>query len=345
MGLKTWFSDRPVLTALAALTAPVLVGTVGLGLTGFLPSIRPSAIPLVQNLPGVPAEPSATPSVPTLPALSNQNVIPPGRPQIRVPILEYHYVRVNPDPRDRIGFNLSVTPPNFSAQMTWLAQNGFHPVDLNDLRAYFQQGQPLPARPVVLTFDDGYLDFYTSAFPVLLAHGFKAVSYVVSGFLERPEYMNAQDLVTLDRSGIEVGDHTANHLDLTTLNRTQLVTQVQGSKAALEKVLGHPVLDFCYPSGQLNPTVVADVQQAGFLSAASEQSGTTHSWASRMTWGRVRVNGGEGLEQFIASLGEPEPTVVVTPPPPPSAIPYVPGFKPPASSPSPAARPTVAPTP
>src|SRR5258708_1216943 len=90
-------------------------------------------------------------------------MIPAGRPSIRVPILMYHYVRVNPDPRDRIGFNLSVTPGDFARQMDWLAGSGYHPVDFDDLRGYLLGHDALPNRPVVLTFDDGYRDLYTAA--------------------------------------------------------------------------------------------------------------------------------------------------------------------------------------
>jgi hypothetical protein len=105
------------------------------------------------------------------PGPTTESVIPLGRSGIRVPILEYHYIRVNPNPRDQLGFNLSVTPTNFSAQMDWLASHGYHPITFDDLHAYFEGKEPLPARPVVLTFDDGYLDFFTTAFPILQAHG------------------------------------------------------------------------------------------------------------------------------------------------------------------------------
>src|SRR5215831_19557665 len=119
-------------------------------------------------------------------------VVPPGRSSVRVPILMYHYIRVNPDPGDRLGFNLSVTPADFRLQMDWLYDNDYHPVDFDDLRAYLFENQSLPSRPVVLTFDDGYLDMYTTAFPILRVHHFKGVSYVVSGFLNSPNYLTTE---------------------------------------------------------------------------------------------------------------------------------------------------------
>jgi peptidoglycan/xylan/chitin deacetylase (PgdA/CDA1 family) len=301
--------------ALAALLAPALIGVVCLGFAALVPDVNLARAGLPQfslRLPVLagpgPAGPVSQGPAPLSP-LGPGQVVPPGRTGLRVPILEYHYVRVNPDPRDRLGYNLSVTPADFLAQMDWLRSSGFHPVDLGDLRAYFQEHVPLPARPVVLTFDDGYADFYTAALPVLLDHGFGAVSYVVPGFLDQPRYMTSGQVRALDRAGIQVGAHTVHHVDLTKASGADLVQEIQGSRTALEKLVGHPVLDFCYPSGKFNAAVLAATHEAGFQTATTELAGTDHGWADRLTWSRVRVMGGERLDQFVASLGEPEPTV------------------------------------
>jgi peptidoglycan/xylan/chitin deacetylase (PgdA/CDA1 family) len=241
--------------------------------------------------------------------------IPLGRPAVTVPILMYHYIRVNPDPRDTLGSNLSVTPDDFGRQLDWLAQNGYHPIDLSDLRAYLAGYHTLPDRPIVLTFDDGYKDMYTTAFPLLRAHHFKAVSYVVSGFLGAPPSVTADQVREMDANGIEIGAHTVSHADLTALSPSDLHHEVFDSKASLEALLGHPVLDFCYPYGKVNAAAAAVVQGAGFESATTTQLGTAHSTGDRFYWPRVRVNGGESLPAVVASLGQPEPAQLVQPEP------------------------------
>jgi len=236
-------------------------------------------------------------------------VIPPGRPEITVPILMYHYVRYYNDPNDRVGNDLSVGPNAFQAQMDFLKANGYHPIDFRDLRAYLHGEQVLPSRPVILTFDDGYADFYTTAYPVLAQHDFKAVSYVVPGFLGHGGYMTPGQVLELDRNGIQIASHTWSHRDLVTLPPDQLNAELTSSRAYLEQLLGHPVVDFCYPAGRFDPAVEQAVTAAGYQSATTTQLGYRHSLADAASWARVRVHGGEGLDVFSRMLGQEEPAV------------------------------------
>jgi peptidoglycan/xylan/chitin deacetylase (PgdA/CDA1 family) len=229
-------------------------------------------------------------------------VLAPGLRAINVPILMYHYIRINPDPQDQMGFRLSVTPANFAAQMDWLAAHGYHPITFRDLDGYLAGAVGLPSRPVILTFDYGYTDFYTAAVPVLIGHDFKAVAYVVSGFMGRPGYMTAAQVQAADRAGIEIGSHTVNHVDLTKQSPSNLRFQLVASRQALEQLLGHPVLSFCYPRGRFNADVVGAVQAAGYEDATSTQFGQPRTVAGRFAWGRLRVSGGEDLGWFAADV-------------------------------------------
>jgi len=97
-----------------------------------------------------------------------------------------------------------VSPDDFTAQMDWLMVNRYHPVDFNDMRAYFAGTTPLPSRPVVITFDDGYADLYTTAYPILAAHHFKAVAYIVSSFVGQSRYVTKEQVLEMDRKGIQI---------------------------------------------------------------------------------------------------------------------------------------------
>ena len=248
-------------------------------------------------------------------ATAGAGEVPPGKPVVQVPILMYHYIRINPRPGDRLGYNLSVTPQDFRAQMDWLADNDWHPITLTTLRSYFD-GQPLPSKPIVLTFDDGYRDFYTTAFPILKAHHFPAVAYIVSGFIGWPErYVTGPEVQEMDRGGIEIGSHTVSHPNLTKLSPESLQHEVGDAKVSLEALLGHPVLDFAYPVGGFDARVVKAVADQGYQSATTVIEGTAHASSDRFTWSRTRVSGGEGLDEFAKALVRHEEAPTSTVPP------------------------------
>jgi peptidoglycan/xylan/chitin deacetylase (PgdA/CDA1 family) len=245
--------------------------------------------------------------------LSILEVVPVGRQNITLPILTYHYVRQPPSIyADPMGYRLSVSPADFSAQMDWLATNHYHPVDFNDVRAYFAGVRPLPARPVVITLDDGYTDLYTTAYPILKAHGFKAVAYIVSGFVGQSQYVTAAQVVELDHHGIQIASHTVIHANIAgNASFYTALHQVTESKRWLENLLGHPVLDFAYPSGRFNAQAVAALKQAGYDTAVTEMSSVEHSHSDRYTWTRVGVGGGTSLSDFASRLGTPMATTTV----------------------------------
>ncbi|HKW70652.1 MAG TPA: polysaccharide deacetylase family protein [Candidatus Dormibacteraeota bacterium] len=231
-----------------------------------------------------------------------QIALAPGPAAIRVPILMYHYIRINPDPRDYMGFRLSVKPSDFAAQMDWLTRNGYHPVTTLDVINYLSGARGLPSRPIVLTFDDGYADFYTAAVPILRQHDFTAVAYVVSGFVDQPGYMSARQIQELQAAGFEIGSHTVHHVNLTTQSLDALNYELATSKQTLERLLGRPVTAFCYPSGRFGWREAGAVAAAGYQDATTTLGGSYRTMAGRYTWSRLRVSGGEYLSEFAWSV-------------------------------------------
>lgn len=253
-----------------------------------------------HSLRGVPLSGSRSWSFTTVAA--PPDVVAPGAYAINVPILTYHYIRVNPDRFDRMGFALSVTPADFAAQMDWLAQNGYHPITTEDLHQYLRGARGLPSKPVILSFDDGYADFYTTALPILRSHDFKAVAYIVSGFVGQPRYMSAAEVREVDLSGIEIGSHTVNHANLANSSPGAVWAQLAESKGALERLVGHEVVSFCYPSGKYTSTVASQVAAAGYHDATTTAFGYSHRFGDRYVWTRLRISGGEPLDQFAVAI-------------------------------------------
>jgi peptidoglycan/xylan/chitin deacetylase (PgdA/CDA1 family) len=245
--------------------------------------------------------------------VSRHEIVPVGASAIRLPILMYHYIRTPPSTRtDLLGYRLSVAPEVFRVQMDWLSLHGYHPVTFNQVRAYFAGTEALPPRPIVITLDDGYRDLYTTAYPILKAHSFTAVAYIVPNFVGQPAYATRDQIVQMDHDGFEIASHTMNHANLAKLSYGSAMYELTQSKRWLEGLVGHPVLDFAYPSGKFTSQTVFAVQQAGYDTAVTEEVSIVHSRADRYTWARVRVGGGELLPEFIGSLGDSMASVTIT---------------------------------
>lgn len=224
-----------------------------------------------------------------------------------VPVLMYHYVRVNPDPRDRVGYSLSVTPANFHAEMAYLARNHFHTVSLAQAVDSIRTHRPLPPRSIVLTFDDGYADFYTTAIPEMRRYGFTATDYVVPGLIGRPSFMTWSQVVAADHMGFTIAAHTMHHVDLTRMRSTTALWEMSESKRQLEQVLGHRVVEFAYPYGRFNGYLAGQARGMGFESAASTIPGAWHQGGELWFLHRQRVSGNTSLSAFAQLVGGPRP--------------------------------------
>jgi len=224
-----------------------------------------------------------------------------------VPILMYHYIRVNPVSTDQVGFGLSVTPDAFAAQMAYLHSVGAHTVTLAQVMSALNGGPGLPPRPVVLTFDDGHDDFATQAVPIMKRYGFVGTDFVVPGFLGHTSYMTPAQVQQVDAEGMVIGAHTVHHVALAKVPYSVAQAEIDGSKQLLEQLLGHPVLDFAYPYGSYDPAVGELVRLAGFRDAATTYSSDVQYFSLPFVLNRYKVMGGESLAAFAGQALLPPP--------------------------------------
>ena len=270
----------------------------------------------------------------------------PLGPVTYVPIVYYHYIRINPNPLDRVGFSLSTPPAMFRMQMQYLADHGFHVISLHQAVVAIKNHSGLPSRPVVLTFDDGYADFYTTAMPILESHGFTATSFVISGRMGWGGFMTPNQVVAADGLGFTIGAHTVDHVALAAQAPARALWEMKQSKLTLEGLLGHPVVDFAYPYGSFNAYDMAQARSLGFETAASTMYGSVHSAGQLFELSRLRIGGGLPLSYFARVVGGPPPTAAElsgsgSPAPSPSAV----ATAKPSATPSPSPSPTPSPSP
>jgi hypothetical protein len=220
-----------------------------------------------------------------------------------VPVLMYHAIGTSPAGAPYP--ELFVSDAGFRAQIAALAHRGYHAITLEHLWAAWHGRAPLPRRPVVLTFDDGYRGDYYQAMPVLHRHGWPGVLNLLVANLHRRGWGIKTWMVRhMIAAGWEVDSHTLTHPDLTTVSRAQLWNEVHGSRLVLQRLFHVPVEFFCYPAGAFDPQVEAAVRRAGYLAATSELPGPAEPEQGDALH-RIRVDGGETPEQLLRSLTTP----------------------------------------
>lgn len=225
----------------------------------------------------------------------------------RVPVLMYHLVG---DPAPGAPYpGLYVSPASFKAQMQALHDGGWHPITAGDLGAALAADRPVPAGSVVITFDDGYADNYTTALPILEQFGFRATFSVVAR--ASAQMMTPDELAALARSGMEIGNHTLNHRNVSRLHGTKLDQQIVGAADRIVHELASrgvacDLRTFVYPSGHVGPDAVSLLGRLGYTAAFTEVPGTAVIGQSDpLRLPRIRVSRSLTLATFLSRLGSP----------------------------------------
>lgn len=224
--------------------------------------------------------------------------------QAVVPILMYHHVSELPPDADVYRRDLTVSPKAFDAQLRYLDEAGYHPITLIDLYLNLTEGYPLPEKPVVLTFDDGYRDAYEVVFPKLLDYGFPATFFVLStpAHHESSEYLTWGQMAEMSEAGMSIQAHGRDHVDLRNRSHDFLVYQVLGIKEAIEHHTGIAPRFFCYPSGRRDGDVIRVLESAGYWGAVTTEWGQAHTRDNLLEMPRLRIQGQDSLPVFIVKL-------------------------------------------
>ncbi|MBT3718447.1 MAG: polysaccharide deacetylase family protein [Gammaproteobacteria bacterium] len=198
-----------------------------------------------------------------------------------IPILMYHSIASMP--KGTVMRSLHVPPKRFYFQMRILKWLGYRGVSMGELMPYLTGERE--GKVVGITFDDGYRNNLIEALPILKQFGFSATCYIISqmtggvnewdlekGIPENP-LMNKNEIRHWIDSGMEIGSHTQHHVRLTECEETEAKTEIFQSKVDLEEQFGKAVEHFCYPWGDLDPTIQKVAESAGFHTATTTQRG------------------------------------------------------------------------
>lgn len=213
--------------------------------------------------------------------------------RIRVPILMYHYVSELPEDSDDIRIGLTVEPPLFRAHLTYLKEQGYTTISLYDLDSALVRGTPLPPKPVILTFDDGYIDHYVHVFPLLQEYGFTGTFFIITGLADQKAqgYMIWEQIQTMSAGGMSMESHTKTHSDLRDRDYDFLVYELLGSLESLAAINGHQAHMFAYPVGRYDDMTLSVLEQLPVWRAVTTQPGLLHTTDNRLELPRQRITG------------------------------------------------------
>jgi len=219
---------------------------------------------------------------------------------LKVPILMYHYISEPPEDADKYRKDLSVTPEDFNAQMSYLAENGFETVDFYELSLGITNKIDLPEKPIVISFDDGYLDNFENAFPILQKYGMQGTFFIITEFIDerRAGYMTWDNVEEISKAGMRIESHSKTHPDLSTAERDFIIYEVRGSQETIAAHIGYTPRYFCYPSGRYNEETMAILGELDFWGAVTTADGSWHGFDDRFEWSRVRMRNTTTLAEF-----------------------------------------------
>jgi peptidoglycan/xylan/chitin deacetylase (PgdA/CDA1 family) len=292
----------------AAVRSPLLLTTLTPD-----PTVLPSATaratsthtPTIAPSPTTSATGTHTPTLQPAPA-ATPGPTPDGvARKLDVPILMYHYISRPPAGSDVYRRDLSVTPEQFAEHMRYLRDAGYTTVTLDDLLDALTQGRRLPAKPVVLTFDDGYVDNYTNAFPILRENGFVGTFFIMTDLVtdEAPGYMTWPQVEEMSAAGQRFGSHgRQDHRGLSGRSKEYLVWVALGSKEAIEEHLGYHPRWVAYPSGEYDDQTIAVFRSAGYWGGVTILQGTEHSLGDIFELRRIRVRGSHSASDLAGLL-------------------------------------------
>jgi len=196
----------------------------------------------------------------------------------KIPILMYHSIAEDATPNFK---PFTVPPALFAEHMTYLHSNGYTPLTVTQFITRRGGVVMLPERPVMITFDDGFADFFTAALPILQRHNFNATMYIPTAYVgstsrwmehdgegKRP-LLSWQHIQEMNASGIECGTHSHTHPQLDLLSRLRANEEVALSKRILEEHLGQPVTSFAYPHGYYTAETQRQLRKVGYTSACT----------------------------------------------------------------------------
>ncbi|MGG7178858.1 polysaccharide deacetylase family protein [Clostridium paraputrificum] len=209
-----------------------------------------------------------------------------------VPVLYYH--SVEPSEANEV----IISPDKLREQLLFIKNSGYTTLTMAELNDYILNDKAIPEKSIVVTFDDGYMDNYTNAFPILKELDMKATVFVITNGIDDGYYMSSAQLKEMSDYGLDIESHTYNHLHLNQLTYEKQLEELKTSKEKLEAITGKTVISVAYPFGDLNEDSKKAVKEAGYSLAFTTDLGYADKDDDPITLDRIYVSSTYTMDQF-----------------------------------------------
>jgi peptidoglycan/xylan/chitin deacetylase (PgdA/CDA1 family) len=232
---------------------------------------------------------------------------------MQIPILLYHSITNSSSPKFE---HWTATPQTFADHMQVLADGGYSTISVSDLaEIIIGNTWDVPERPVVITFDDGFADFYDQALPILSRFGFRSTIYIITQYMEETSrwldqegsgdipMLSWKQVAEIASQGVEIVAHSHTHPQLDTIPLAQAAQEIRLSKSIIESHLGQQIGSFAYPHGYHNANIRRLVQEAGFSSACAVKHAMSSLEDDRFTLSRIIITHNVKADELSKLLG------------------------------------------
>lgn len=213
-----------------------------------------------------------------------------------VPMLYYH--SVNPSEANEI----IISPEKLKNQLMLIKNLGYNTITIDELNDYLTSNKNIPEKSIVISFDDGYMDNYTYAFPILKELNMKATIFLITSGIDDGYYLSSDQIKEMASYGIDFESHTVSHKKLDTLTYEEQLSELKNSKITLENLLNKKINTIAYPFGAYNEDTIKAAKEANYTLAFTTKYGNIHIGDSLLELNRIYVNTYDTMDKFKERL-------------------------------------------
>jgi len=217
-----------------------------------------------------------------------------------IPVLYYHSVRESADNE------VTITPNMLRTQLKYIKDEGYKALTINELKDYILNNSPIPNKSIVITFDDGYMDNYSCAFPILKDLNMIATIFCITSELDGSYYLSKDAIVEMSNYGIDIQSHTVNHPKLDKITYDEQLIELINSKKTLESITGKKVDSIAYPFGNFNDDSIRAAKDAGYTLGFTTKRGLSDRGDNPLKLDRIYISSKYDMNIFKELLNKTE---------------------------------------